>query len=193
MGGLRCPIPMLRKKSQRPGIHACRASSRHARSISAAQRQTAGFRGLPAHHVTRRRRDVGRLSAKGAISHLGHPGQLIFCTRVGPRARTFETHQNRAISLTGTREDLGALMRHVRIPQLRISRFCWRVAQPFFCSKELHSFPRRCLPGCWRCRFQAHGFLCPRSVCILAHSGAEAPIALSWNLNEALRESPNLE
>ena len=121
-------------ESQRAGIFACRISPCRPRSIRVPQRQTAGFflRGPP-HHVTRRRRNVGRLGTTGRVSHFGPPTQLIFCFRAGPCAKTFETRQNRAMFPTGTIEDPGALIRRNRISLSGIRRYGGRVSHLSFC------------------------------------------------------------
>ena len=165
MEGLSCPIPTLWKASQRLGRNARRVFLRSA----------ASSRGLfpprTPRRETRRRRDVGRLGAIGAITHLGPRGQLILGTRAGPRVRTLEAHQNRAISLAGTKEDLDALICHGRRPQLGVSRYRGRAPHLSSCFEKLHNFPHRCASSCWRRRVKAYGFLRPRTICILAKSG----------------------
>ena len=189
---MRCPVSILWGITQRLGISACRVSSCRPRPISRPQNQTSGpsIRKLP-NSVARRRRFAGRLGRTWAIPNFGPPGQLISCARKGARARAFQTNRNRVIRFAGHKEDLGTLIGNNRIPQLGIRRFSGRVSHLSCFFEAHHDFPRQGLLSCRRGRFQGRIFLRPRSSCILAQAGPEAPPVLPRNLGKGPRKSPN--
>ena len=93
----------------------------------------------------------GSPGTTGALSHFGPLGPLIFCARMGARARAqraLRTNQNRAIPFTGSKKDLGTLTGRNRIPQKGIRRYGRRVTHLSLCFESRHDSPRRCLPSC---------------------------------------------
>ena len=86
-----------------------------------------------------------------------------------------------------------ALICHDQVPQPGISRHCERGSHLSFPFKAPRDFPHRCLPFCWRRRFQDLRFPRPRAICILAHSSSVAPTVMPWNLSEASGERTDLK
>ena len=159
---------------------------------SAASNRELFIQKLP-HSVSRRRRNVGRLRATGALSNFGPLDKPILRARTGARAKSSKTKRNQASSLAGARGDLGTSICRNRLPQLCIRCQTGRIAHLSPGLEACYDLPRRGIPSCRRSRRRRRRLLRPRSICALDHAGSEAPIALFRNLDRSFRPSPNFK